>query len=450
MTDFLWNLGSFVVGLGILVTVHEFGHFWVAKKCGVIVERFSIGFGPALWQRTGKDGTVYAIALIPLGGYVKMLDERVEEVPEKLRARSFNAQSVGKRAAIVAAGPVFNFIFALFAYWIIFVIGMPTVKPVIGEIAPHSIASQADLEPRMIITQVDNINTSNWNDVNMAFASHIGEDSLTLTLQSNQGDFSVQKTLDLSQWHFDPETQSPIQTLGITPYLPQVLLQISAIMEDSPAQRAQLQVGDKLKTLNGEPIQDWNSFSQGIQQHLGQPLSLGIERNAEFTQLDIMPDIREVNGEKRGFLGIYPQAQPWPQEYISDLQFNPITAFIKSGEKTWELIVLTLNMTKKLLTGDIGVNNLSGPLSIAKGAGVTASYGVVSFLSFLALISVNLGLINLFPLPVLDGGHLLFFMVEAIIRRPIPEKVQEFSYRLGATLLFVLMGVAIFNDFTRL
>lgn len=254
----------------------------------------------------------------------------------------------------------------------------------------------------------------------------------------------------MNQWTFDPETEIPVQTVGITPYYPQILLEVGAIVEDSPAQRAQLQVGDKLKAINGQSIERWQVFTQDIQEHLNQQISLLIERNGKAVTLNLMPEMREINGEQRGFLGIAPKMQDWPKEYITDLQYNPITAFVKSGEKTWELIVLTLNMTKKLLTGDIGVNNLSGPLSIAKGAGVTASYGVVSFLSFLALISVNLGLINLFPLPVLDGGHLLFFMVEAIIRRPIPEKVQEFSYRLGATLLFVLMCVAIFNDFTRL
>lgn len=450
MTDFLWNLGAFIIGLGILVTVHEFGHFWVAKKCGVIVERFSIGFGPALWQRRGKDGTDYALALIPLGGYVKMLDEREGEVPDALRDRAFNTQSVGKRAAIVAAGPFFNFIFALFAYWIIFVIGMPSIKPVIGEVIPQSIASRAMLEKGMVISDIDDIHTMDWNDVNMALAAHIGDTSLTMTLESNQGDFSIKKTLDLSQWRFDPETQIPMYTIGIKPYHPPVLLEVGLVLDDSPAHRAKLEVGDKLKTFNGVAIESWLSFSQNIQDQLNKNVILQVERKGKLITLNIKPELREIDGQKKGYLGISPKSLAWPEEYIEDLKFNPAAALIKSGEKTWELIVLTVNMTKKLFTGDIGVNNLSGPLSIAKGAGVTASYGVVSFLSFLALISVNLGLINLFPLPVLDGGHLLFFMIEAIIRRPIPEKVQEYSFRLGATLLFLLMGVALFNDFTRL
>ncbi len=452
MTGILWNLASFIVALGILVAVHEFGHFWVARKCGVKVEKFSIGFGKSIWSRVGADGTEYSISMIPLGGFVKMLDGRVDDIPQDQQQFAFDKKPLWKRTAIVSAGPVFNFLFAIVAYWLVFIIGVPAVKPVIGEVAPSSISAQAGLTSGMELKAVSGVQTTDWESVNMELVSHIGDESMTLTVVPADG-IGVEETkrLDLTNWNFDPEKQSAMDALGFVPYTPAVSTRLSSVTEQGAGFQSGLRVGDELLAMDGVNISSWQQVVEKIQASAGKPIALSVERDGQTLALTLTPGSKKgLNDQPIGFAGIAPEVAPWPENYRFELQYGVVESVGQAIDKTGQVIGLTVGMLKKLLVGDVGLNNLSGPISIAKGAGATADYGLVYFLGFLALISVNLGIINLVPLPMLDGGHLLFFAIEAVIRRPVSERVQEMGYRLGGAIIFSLMIIAIFNDFARL
>ncbi|EGR2557453.1 sigma E protease regulator RseP [Vibrio alginolyticus] len=452
MTGILWNLISFIVALGILVAVHEFGHFWVARRCGVKVEKFSIGFGKSIWSKVGKDGTEYSISMIPLGGYVKMVDSRVDEVPEHEKHLAFDKKPLWKRTSIVAAGPIFNFLFAIFAYWLVFLIGIPAVKPVIGEVTPNSIVAEAGIESGMELKSISGIKTPDWESVNMGLISHIGDDLMTVTLTSaNEVGSEVTKTLDLREWKFDPETQSAMQSLGFAPYTPEVYRVIEQVSQGGAAEKAGVLPGDEVVAIGQQRVTEWKQVVEAVRSNPDTPLELTVLRQGYEQTLTLTPGSRELaNKEVVGFAGIAPKVAEWPESYRFDLQFGVFESIGKAVDKTGQVIGLTISMLKKLIVGDVGLNNLSGPISIAKGAGATADYGLAYFLGFLALISVNLGIINLVPLPMLDGGHLLFFAIEAVIRRPVPEKVQEMGFRIGGAIIFSLMALALFNDFTRL
>jgi regulator of sigma E protease len=450
MGGVLWNIGAFIVALGLLVAVHEFGHFWVARRCGVKVERFSIGFGKAIWRRMGKDGTEYVLALIPLGGYVKMLDGRVDELKPGEEAQAFNHKSVWARMAIVAAGPMANFVFALFAFWLMFMIGVPSVKPIVGEVRTDSIAAEAGLLPGMQIVEVGGEPTGDWESIVYALISHLGDDSVQLKLTEPKSSYTSDKTLELKSWTFDPDKESPIVSLGIIPLGAKVLPVVADVVPGSASDTAGMRKGDKILALDGEPLTDWVAFVGKVQSSPEQPLQLTIERDGSEQNITLTPHAKEVKGKAVGFVGLSPQVVPLPDEYRILLQYGPLDALWQGMHKTWSLITLTFDMIGKLIGGIVSLDNLSGPISIAKGAGNSADYGLVYFLGFLALISVNLGIINLFPLPVLDGGHLVYFLIEAVTGKPVSEKIQEVGFRIGAAILMLLMGIALFNDFARL
>lgn len=450
MGGVLWNIGAFVIALGILVAVHEFGHFWVARRCGVRVERFSIGFGRPIWRRRGKDGTEYVLAMIPLGGYVKMLDGRVDTLTPQDTPFAFNHKPVWARMAIVAAGPFANFLFALFAFWLMFMIGIPGVKPVVGEVRPGSIAAAAQLEPGMVIKGIDDTPTQDWEAVTYAMLAHLGSPSMTLQLQQADTQYDVSRELDIENWQFDPDKESPITSLGIQPLSAKVLPEVATVVAKGAAERAGVQVGDELVAVDDVTLDGWESFAKAVQGAPGQTLSLTVRRSGELQTLSLTPDQRKVNGVETGYVGVAPRVLPLPDEYRILLQYGPLQSLWHGMQKTWDLIGLTFSMIGKLIGGIVSLDNLSGPISIAKGAGSSADYGLVYFLGFLALISVNLGIINLFPLPVLDGGHLVYFLIEALRGRPVSEKIQEVGFRIGAAILVLLMGIALFNDFARL
>ncbi|CED72138.1 membrane-associated protease EcfE [Aliivibrio wodanis] len=452
MSELLWNLSSFIIALGILVAVHEYGHFWVARRCGVIVEKFSIGFGKSLWSKTGKDGTEYSISMIPLGGYVKMLDERVDDVPEELKKHAFNNRPLWQRSAIVAAGPIANFLFAVVACWLAFMIGVTALKPVVGHVESNSIFSQAGIESGVELKFISGIKTSDWEAVNMAIVSHIGDETMSVTYSDNENiGVDVTKRLDLKDWAFDPEKDSPMLSLGFVPYRPALTLDVANVGASSAADNAGIMVNDRLYSINGKVLTEWQEVVDAIQANPNQAVALVVLRDGMKVSVSLTPDSKEIaNGKIIGFAGVSPIYEAWPEGYRYEKQYGPVVALGKAIEKTGNIIDLTLTMTKKLFTGDVALNNLSGPISIAKGAGATAEYGLVSFLGFLALISVNLGIINLLPLPVLDGGHLLFFAIEGITRKPVSEKIQEIGYKVGTAMIMSLMAVALFNDFMRL
>ena len=450
MLSILWNLAAFIIALGVLITVHEFGHFWVARRCGVRVERFSIGFGKALWRRTDKLGTEYVIAMIPLGGYVKMLDERAEPVAPELRHYAFNNKTVGQRAAIIAAGPIANFLFAIFAYWLVFIIGVPGVRPVIGEITPNSIAAQAQIQPGTELKAVDGIETPDWDAVRLQLVSKIGDEHTTLSVAQFGSNQRQDKTLDLRHWAFEPDKEDPVSSLGMRPRGPQIEPVLSEVQVNSAASKAGLQAGDRIVKVNGQSLTQWMTFVTLVRDNPDTPLALDIERQGSSLSLTLTPDSKQVNGKAEGFAGVVPKVIPLPDEYKTVRQYGPFSAVLEASDKTWQLMKLTVSMLGKLITGDVKLNNLSGPISIAQGAGMSAEFGIIYYLMFLALISVNLGIINLFPLPVLDGGHLLFLAIEKLKGGPVSERVQDFSYRIGSILLVLLMGLALFNDFSRL
>ncbi|WP_439257906.1 sigma E protease regulator RseP [Lonepinella sp. BR2271] len=441
--SFLWSLVSFIIVIGVLVSVHEYGHFWAARKCGIKVHRFSIGFGKVLWSKKDKQGTEFAVSLIPLGGYVKMLDERNETVPAELKSQSFNSKTVLQRMFVIVAGPLANFIFAILAYWVVFAVGIPSVKPVIDSVKPNSIAAQAQLAPHSQILAVDGTESPDWETINMLLATKLGNEQVTLTVTPFGENRPQQKTLNIQAWTFDPDKQSAFGALGIQPVGNQVEMKIAKVVENSPAEKAGLLVGDEIYTALGETFA-WQDFVKQVQQ--GYPLSLQIHRDGQILAVTLIPEQQE----NRYVVGIAPTIHPMNEQYRTELKYDMLDALWKGAEKTAQLSWLTLKVIGKLLTGDLSLNNLSGPISIAQGAGISSQIGFVYYLGFMALISVNLGMMNLFPLPVLDGGHLVFLAAEGIKGKPVSDKVQNVFYRIGATLLLMLTVFALFNDFLRL
>ncbi|AYY81830.1 sigma E protease regulator RseP [Proteus vulgaris] len=447
----LWNLAAFIIVLGILITVHEFGHFWVARRCGIYVERFSIGFGKAIWRKIDKHGTEFVIAWIPLGGYVKMLDERVGEVSPERRHLAFNNKTVGQRAAVVAAGPIANFLLAIVAYWIVFMIGVPALKPIIADIRPNSIAEQAKLTPGMELKSIAGIETPDQNSVRLALVSKIGAKEVSFVVSDPNSLSESENILNLQHWNFDPEKQDPILSLGIMPVGARLDSKIVEVTVGSVAEKAGLQAGDRIVTVDGQPIDTWHPFTYFVRQSPNKPLALLVERNGSSLELTITPTaIALKDGTEVGQVGAQLQVLPPDEQYLIMQQYNPFSALYEATDKTWQLMGLTVKMIGKLVVGDVKLTNLSGPVSIAKGAGMSADSGFIYYLMFMALISVNLGIINLFPLPVLDGGHLLFLVIEKIKGGPVSERVQDFCYRIGIMALMLLMGLALFNDFSRL
>ena len=453
MLDFLWNLGSFIIALGILITAHEYGHFWVARRCGVKVERFSIGFGKAIWRKIGADGTEYVVAMIPLGGYVKMLDERVDTVADELKPQAFNRKSVWQRIAIVGAGPMANFVFAIFALYIMYLIGVPSIKPVIESTQADSPAAVVKVNKPMQVIAVGDSSVRNWEEVTYALVGHIGDEAIDVTLAPLSGVMGEERTykLDTRNWKFNPETESPITSIGLNPYRPAITPELGFVDEDGAAYAAGLRVGDTLVAVDGRAYSDWDQFVTKVKAAADKRLTVTIRRDGEQLKFDVTPKARTIDGGKvEGVIGVAPTQAPWPDEMRLQLEYGVGESLWVAADKTWQLVSVSIKMIGKLFTGDVSVKNLSGPISIAQGAGSSANYGLVYFLGFLALISVNLGIINLLPLPVLDGGHLLYYFIEVITGRPVPEKVQEIGFRFGAALLLMLMSIALFNDFSRL
>lgn len=451
MFDFIWNLASFIVALGLLITIHEYGHFWVARKNGVKVLRFSIGFGKPLWRKVGRTGTEYVVALIPLGGYVRMLDQRVDDVSDEELSSSFNVKTVWQRMAIIAAGPFANFIFAIFALWLMYLIGVPSVKPVVGSVAESSIAANAGMKSQEQIIAIDGQSTADWSAVNLSFVSLIGRDSMAIETQTFGSSQIHSYQLDLSTWSFQPDKESSLTSLGIKPYTPTIEPIVANISPDSAAFKAGIQIGDVILKIDGEPVSQWQKIVKIIQNNPEQLLKFEVQRSGTIISLDVTPHARQTNdGFTQGFLGVTPTVTPLSDEYRLNLQYGFFEAAYQGMDKTWQLVKLSFSMIGKLLVGDVSVKSLSGPISIAQGAGDSAGYGLVYFLSFLALISVNLGVINLLPLPVLDGGHLFYYVIELLRGKPVSEKTQETGFKIGALILFTLMSIALLNDISRL
>ena len=460
MIDFIWNTAAFIVALSILVAIHEFGHFWVARLCGVKVHRFSIGFGKALFKKVDKQGTEFVIAAIPLGGYVKMLDGRVEDVPEELSEFAFDKKTVWQRIAIVAAGPIANFLLAIAAFFLMYMIGVNSAKPVINGVLENTPVSVITEKQPFQITSINGQAVNDWEAVNLALITQMGESQFDLGITpvvkaDSQVEYETNEpnrsyTVPLANWHYDPKKESIISSLGFIPFSPRVHLIAANVAQDSAAQRSGLLVNDKLVAINQVELNNWAEFVSLIQANANNSLTLTIERNSVQQMLTITPDAREVEGGLQGYIGLSPQVDAYPDSFRIKLQYGVVDSIIKGVDKTWQLSHLTVSTLVNLITGELSVKNLSGPVGIAKGAGMSADYGLAYFLGFIALISVNLGIMNLIPLPVLDGGHLMYYFFEAITGKPVPEKVQEFGFKIGAAVLIAFMSIAILNDLNLL
>ncbi|MDX1391811.1 MAG: sigma E protease regulator RseP [Rheinheimera sp.] len=451
MSAVLWNILSFVVALGVLITVHEFGHFWVARKNGVLVKRFSIGFGKALVRWRDKQGTEFVIAAIPLGGYVRMLDERVDPVLPQFKDLAFNHKTVWQRMAIIAAGPAANFIFAVAALWLMYLLGVQTMRPVIASVTPQSIAASAGVSAQQQIIAVNQHAASDASSVNLLLVEQLGRDSITLTLKDMQTAAQSTVQLDTRNWQFNPEQQSVFTSLGLELARPQALTEIAAVAPDSAAQRAGLSVDDKILRIDDTDINSWPQLQEIIANAPEQALEMVILRDGGEITLTVTPSTTlSEDGFSQGLLGVSPKVSDWPEGVLYTQRYNVFAALSAGAAQTWQLTRLSFSMIGKLLSGDVSVKHLSGPIAIAQGAGTTASMGLVAFLSFLALISVNLAVINLLPLPVLDGGHLMYMLLELMRGKPVSEKTQEIGFRFGALILLMLMGIALLNDISRL
>ena len=451
MSAFVWNLLSFVVALGLLVTVHEFGHFWVARKNGILVKKFSIGFGKTLVRWRDKQGTEFVIAAIPLGGYVRMLDERVDPVLPEFADLAFNNKTVLQRMAVIVAGPMANFIFAIFVLALMYIIGVPTLRPVVADVVPNSIAAAAQLPANQQVVAINGEEVRDWQAVSLMLIGQIGRDAVTLTLQPLDSDVQNDYQLDLTEWRFNPDKDSIFQSLGLQPKQAIALLEVANMTENSAAAKAGLQPGDKFIAAAGINLKQWNDLVSIIQNNPGKAVPMLIERNGATIELDVTPQSRETaDGFHQGFLGVAPKVQQLEDSMYFDQRYGPVEALWQGVVRTWQLVRLSFSMVEKLIFGDVSVKHLSGPISIAQGAGDSAGLGLIAFLSFLALISVNLGVVNLLPLPILDGGHLMYLVVELLTGRPVSEKAQETGFKIGAFVLLMLMGIALLNDISRL
>jgi regulator of sigma E protease len=456
MGEILGSIWWLLVALGLLITFHEFGHFWVARKLGVRVLRFSVGFGKAIWSRRGANDTEYVVAMIPLGGYVKMLDEREGPVPEDQLDQAFNRKPVWTRIAIVAAGPIFNLVFAVCAFWLMFLFGIPESRPVIGAVS--GIVAEAGIEPGDTIVAVDDSDTRTWSHAILELVAHaLDRDRTRVTVEDADG-IRSEHVLDLSALDSSFSEEKTLEAVGIEPWRLKVPPVIGEVTDASPAFQAGLYEGDHIVSIAGEEVKSWSWIGHLVQTHgvEDEPLALTVDRDGVLMELEVRPR-REKSGafSSRLILGvtnaeISSEQRAMLERAAITFRLGPVEGFTAAVKETWRLTGSTLGLLGRMVTGKASVKNLSGPISIAQFANMSASAGLSHFLFFLGAISLSLGILNLLPIPVLDGGHLLYYLIELVKGSPVSEQAQVAGQYFGLIALAGLMSLAFVNDILRL
>ncbi|MFU8831697.1 MAG: RIP metalloprotease RseP [Wenzhouxiangella sp.] len=455
MMEIIGPIFWLIVALGLLITFHEFGHYWVARRCGVKVLRFSVGFGRALWSRTGADGTEYRIAAIPLGGYVKMLDEREGPVAPEERDQAFNGKPIGQRIAIVAAGPIFNLIFAVAAFWLMFVVGIPETRPVLGPTT--GLAAEAGLREQDLIVAVDQRRTETWTHALLGLMpAALDRRPVTVEVEDLDG---IRRQVRLSLDRVGPtfREENTLDYLGLEPWRPDLPALIGEVAAGTPAAGAGISAGDRIVAINSHEVFGWRDVARLIPElamdEAGTPQSLAIEvaRNGRQLSFDVTPEVQQG----RPVIGIQapepgPELQAQFDRMFTILQLGPIAALGEATGETWRLTTATLGILGRMVTGSASLSNLSGPITIAQMAHSSARLGFSRFLFFLGLISLSLAIINLLPIPMLDGGHLMYYFIELIKGSPVSMRTQIVGQYVGLLLVVSLMGLAVFNDILRL
>ena len=448
MYDFLISALTYIVAISLLVAVHEYGHFWVARRLGIKVLRYSIGFGRVVWSRYGKDGVEYAISAIPLGGYVRMLDERDGTATDADRHLAFNRAPVWKRVAVLFAGPGFNFIFAVVAYWALFMSGVPGLTPVIGDVKPASLAATAGLQPEDKILQVEGQDIPTREAALMAsLAEVLGDGVVEMRVAGREG---AERTVTIDAVGRSRELTEPnalFQGLGFDFWYPPRTTQLTAVEPESPAARAGLRPGDRILGFDGRLVADGETLSAFIRQRPDQRVAVQIERDGKPLDVEITVGSVLNNDAKIGRIGVgFSQAAPWPKEMSVLQREGPITAIPKAASKTWDNTKFTVEVIWHLISGKVSLKSISGPIGIATVAGAAVQHGLGALLTLLAIISISVGVLNLLPVPILDGGQIVYQLAELLKGAPVSERAQIVGQQVGMVLLAMLMLLAVFND----
>ena len=447
--DIVQKVLYFTVTLGVLIVIHELGHYAVARLAGVKVLRFSIGFGRVLWSRRFRaGGTEWAVSAIPLGGYVKMLDEREGAVAGGELRFAFNRQPVWKRIAVVVAGPLANLALAVLLFSGTFVAGIPGQRALLADAPRGSAAAEAGVHEGDVVGAVDGTPVQSWQDLRWQLLTQSGRDSVTLTLERRDGS-RTEGTLPLQALAEADWESNFMGKLGLKADLGAPI--IEQVVPGKPAARAGLRAGDRIVAIDGEPVRSPADVATHTNAHPGTALSFRVQRDGTLQDIDVVPEAAEVDGRKLGLAGIRLMVDPAVSNALhTTARYGPVSALAQGTRKTWELSVFTLRMLGRMLTGAASLKNISGPITMADYAGQSASAGPLAFVSYLALISISLGVLNLLPVPLLDGGHLLYYLAEILKGRPLSDRAFEVGQRIGMAVLAVLMALALFNDFSRL
>lgn len=442
----------FVLALGLLILVHELGHYLVARWAGVKVLRFSIGFGrPLLKWTAGVDRTEWALSVFPLGGYVKMLDEREGEVRAEELNRAFNRQPVGRRFAIVAAGPLANFLLPIVIYWGLFVGGTEELKPQLAVTSPDSVAAMAGVRDGDLVEAVDDEQVRSWPELRWVLLRHaLDARQVVLRVRTAEG-VETMRPLDLSGIAIDDGEKDFFADIGLKPWRPRIDPVIGRVIEGGAAERAGIRAGDRVTSLDGKPIASWLELVDVVRANPGREIPAVVTRDGRELHFALLPDASEEGEQRVGKIGVA-VAEPAARQadVFVVVSYGPVEGLVKALTQTWETSALSLKMIGRMIVGEISWKNLSGPVTIADYAGQSAKLGLDHYLKFVALISISLGVLNLLPIPVLDGGHLLYYVIEIIKGGPIPERVMEIGQQIGLVALAMLMAFAFYNDINRL